>query len=249
MPSSCHECFLQSVVIFQETVFVRLECRQRKWIEDIHLKSGINYFKAKYWSLQEVHSLKLQSWWNYTHFKGLKNLLNELWNCILLFVGPSVIYLCCPHSSVPNYWLRKKKSKIMSQMLSESDFPNTGRCQTGFVSHPTSHICLPETHSSRSNEHVKTREEQEGSQQLLCQSQFLQDSIIAGSRRVFTSLETVGAWYSSYFHERANWSCSTLLMGHLPSPSVKYNHIKNLHSSKTSHFPQQLFLEVLLGVY
>lgn len=44
------------------TVFVRLECRQRTWIEDIHLKSGINYFKANYWSLQEVHSLKLQSW-------------------------------------------------------------------------------------------------------------------------------------------------------------------------------------------
>lgn len=111
--------------------------------------SGVNYFKANYSSLQEVHSLKLQSWWNYTYFKGLRTSLRSSgmhssfrWSLYYLPLLPTQF---CPKLLV------EKKSKNMSQMLSKSDFHNTGRCQTGFASHPTSHICLPQTHSSRSN--------------------------------------------------------------------------------------------------
>lgn len=97
----------------------------------------------------------------------------------------------------------EKKSKNMSQILSKSDFHNTGRCQTGCLSHPTSHLHLLRhiALTSSPDPISMSRLEKKVVCNPLCHSQFLQDWVMAGSRTVFTSLETVGAWYSSHFHE------------------------------------------------
>lgn len=124
-------------------------CACKDWVQAESV-SGINYFKSNYWSLQEVHSLKLQSWWNHTHFKRLKTSLMSTGIAFFFSLVP-LLYTSAVHTVLSQTIGWEKKSKNMSQMLSKSDFHNTGRCQTGFVSHPTSHICLPQTHSSRFN--------------------------------------------------------------------------------------------------
>lgn len=45
VPSSCHEYFLQSVAICQETVLVRMECRQRVYLVSITLSQTIDLYR------------------------------------------------------------------------------------------------------------------------------------------------------------------------------------------------------------
>lgn len=178
--------------------------------------SGINYFKANYWSLQEVHSLKLQSWWNYTYFKGLKtSLMSSGMHSSFRW---SLCYLpLLPTQFCPKLLVEKKKVRICHKCSPNQIY--TTLADTKQVLPPTllhiyvflRHIAPDPISMSRLEKNKKVV------CNPLCQSQFLQDWIIAGSRTVFTSLETVGAWHSSYFHEGVNWSCSTLLMGHLPA--------------------------------
>lgn len=180
--------------------------------------SGINYFKSNYWSLQEVHSLKLQSWWNHTHFKRLKTSLMSTGIAFFFSLVP-LLYTSAVHTVLSQTIGWEKKKVRICRRCSPNQISTT-LADAKQVLYPTLlHIYVFLRHIAPESISMSRLEK---NKKVVCsplyQSQFLQDWVIAGSRTVFTSLETVGARHSSYFHEEANWSCSTLLTGHLPAP-------------------------------